>query len=494
LQDKRARWLKFYHVLLPVVVLAISGWVHGLADLTFPVPWDDEAIFIYPAASISTSGHLQTDSLNPERPVFYHPPAYPIALGLFFKIVPPGLRSARLFSWLLLAVTYVFCLRMVREFASRTQAELILSLFFLGGHTTIAGNIARPESLVLAFCLGGYLLLLKGRPWPAASVLVLGCLVHPAAWFLALAAGGAYLIDTRGTWPVLAKRDIPWVVLATACLTAMAAYLGSRWEWVWNDLQVSIQFLSKTWGQRLAVLASPWNGIPALLAISLPVVTLRMRRPLFALSLLVLTLWFLPIYRPEMWYSVYTAFAYALGACLLVELAACCLPAAQRRFGTALIMVALLVGGLVLGHVPDPRHYPDYFWWRHMRIRAQPDYIHPTDYPAISAALQAEPVLTQPRRVAFYPNGDGTLFIGRLPNPWIPFYPAFTDDQPDAIIFHQSRLAYPGHSPILRELMQTHGVNPSQPTHMRDETEKWFVHFLPSPAAPSPESPPLPHP
>ena len=149
MQDKRARWLKSYHVLLPVVVLAISGWVHGLADLTFPVPWDDEAIFIYPAASISTSGHLQTDSLNPERPVFYHPPAYPIALGLFFKIVPPGLRSARLFSWLLLAVTYVFCLRMVREFASRTQAELILSLFFLGGHTTIAGNIARDRKSVV---------------------------------------------------------------------------------------------------------------------------------------------------------------------------------------------------------------------------------------------------------------------------------------------------------------------------------------------------------
>ena len=89
------RFLKIFSRLLPIAVLAVSGWVHLVAGLTFPVPWDDEAIFVYPAAAVGESNQLQTDSLNAARPVFYHSPAYPIAMGLFFKIAPAGLPAGR---------------------------------------------------------------------------------------------------------------------------------------------------------------------------------------------------------------------------------------------------------------------------------------------------------------------------------------------------------------------------------------------------------------
>lgn len=480
MQSKIARFIHYSQALLPVAALAVSAWVHHLAGLTFPVPWDDEAIFIYPAAAVAEANQLQTDSLNAERPVFYHSPGYPIALGLFFKLMQPGLISARWFSWGLLALAYLAGLGMVRRLDSRFPASIILSLFFLGGHTAIAGNIARPEALVLGLSLSGCWMALEGRPWTAAALLLLGCLVHPVACFLSAAAAGGYLHEEGWRCPAPQKRDWPWMILAAACLTALAAYLGSRWEWVWSDLQVSINFLHQTWGQRLATLKSPWNGIPAAIVLALPVVTFRLRRPLFSLALLAAALWFLPIYRPEMWYSVYTTFAYAFAAVVIIELAARHLPPAARRFGQPVVLGAILLGAFVLGHVPDPRHYPSYFWWRHMTIRPQPDYIQAADIEAVAAALHAHAVAPGAGRVQFFPNGDGALFLGRLPAPWIPYYPSFTDVPPTAIVFHQTRLAYPSFPPLIAAAMRARGVDPERPLHARDETEKWFV-WLPEP-------------
>ena len=476
------RFPKIFSRLLPIAVLAVSGWVHHVAGLTFPVPWDDEAIFVYPAAAVGESNQLQTDSLNAARPVFYHSPAYPIAMGLFFKIAPAGLPAGRWFSWLLLALAYLAGLGMVRRLDSRIFAEIVLSLFFLGAPTAIAGNVARPEALILGLCLAGYWMKLKQRFWAAAALLLLGCLVHPAAWFLAVAATVGHLREEGWRCPLPAKRDWPWLVLAAGCFLALAAYVGSRWHWVWSDLQVSFGFLHQTWGQRLATLKSPWTAIPAAVVLALPCATFRMRRPLFSLSTLATALWFLPVYRPEMWYSVYTTFAYALAAVVLVEIAACHLPGAVRRFGQPVVMGAVLLGAFILGYLPDPRHYPDYLWWRHMTIRPQPAYLCATDVEAVANALRAQPVAPGAGRVQFYPNGDGTLFLGRLPEPWIPYYPSFTDVSPTAIVFHQTRLAYPSFPPLIAAAMEAHGVDLARPVHVRDETEKWYVWF----AAPEP--------
>jgi hypothetical protein len=468
---------KVFHLLLPISVIAISGWVHHLAGFTFPVPWDDEAVFIYPAAAVADSWQIQTDSLNRDRAVFWHPPGYPVAMGLFMKLAQTSLASARLFSWLLMAIAYLACMRMARSLASRTFAEIMLSLFYLGGPATIAGNIARPEALVLALSLAGFWMLLDNRPWTAASMLVLACLVHPAAWFLAAAAAVGYLREYGCHWPRLEKSDIPWVLLAFGCTAALASYLALNWSWVWNDLQVGIHFLPMTWAQRLRPLISLWRGIPALLVLSLPLVTFRMRRPLFFLSLLAVALWFIPVYRPEMWYAVYTAFSYAIAAWILVEIAARNLPVDMRRIGAPSVFAALVLGGFIIGHVPDPRHYPLYFWWWHMTIRDRPNYIDDSDYAAIATALDARSASPGDARVQFYPGGDGTLFLRRLPAPWIPYYPSFTDIPPTAIVIHQTRLAYPGHAPQISNTMQSAGINPENPIHARDETEKWFIYF-----------------
>jgi hypothetical protein len=460
-----------------VAVLAISLWVHVRAGLTFPVPWSDEPVFVYPAEAVADAGQIQTDSLHAGRPVFYHPPGYPVALGLFLKFLPPGLGSARLVSWIWMALAYLFWLGLVRNLESRRIAWILVSIFFLGTHTTIAGNIARPEALVLVLALAGFFFLVNQRPWTAAALTGLACLVHPSAWILAGAAGLAYLREHGFRLVPPRRGEYAWIVLGLACALAMTIYLGWHWKWVWHDLQVGIQFLHQTWGQRLARLAAIRNLIPALVFLSLPVVTWRRPQPLFTLSILGVGLWFIPVYRPEMWYLVYTNGAYLVAGVVLVEMAARRAAPAGRRLAAPAVAGLVLVGSFYQGHVPDPRHYPDYFWWCHMTIRARPAYIEAGDYDAIGAALAARAPASRPARVQFHPIGDGALFLGRLPAPWIPYRPAFTDVPPDAIVFHQTRLAYPGVNEAVARDMAAAGADPSAPVRVRDETETWYVHF-----------------
>ena len=459
--------------------LLLSLWTHLLAGFSFPVPWDDEAIFFYPAAAVGESWTIRTDSLNTERPVYYHPPGYPVALGLFFRLVPASLRSARFFSWLLMAAAYLAGMGLLRNFRCRPWASALWSLFFLNAHCAIAGNVARPEALVVALALAGFWLLLVDRPWRAASVLGLACLVHPAAWFPAMAAAAAFLREHGRRWPAPSRRDWPWLAFAAGCALAMAAHLALRWEWVWNDLQVGIQFLHQTWPERLAGLLRPRLGIPALVAFALPVAAFRAKRPLFDLSLLGLAFWFLQFYRPEMWYFVYTSTFYALAAIVLLELAARFLPPAALAPGLAAVAAALVLVSYLQGYVPDPRHFPRYLWWRHMTIRTEPAYLHPADVHAVPALRGARGTASAPALFQFPPGPKGALFHRRLPSPWIPFYPSFTQRRPDAVVVHVSRLAFPGFNQSAERALERLGMDPAAPGHVRDQTEKWFVAFPP---------------
>ena len=112
-----------------------------------------------------------------------------------------------------------------------------------------------------------------------------------------------------------------------------------------------------------------------------------------------------------------------------------------------------------------------------MWIRPESRYIQPCDVQAVGDALssRAPPLLTG--RVQFHPNGDGTLFLHKLPAPWIPYMPAFTEAPPPAMVFHLSRTAFPGFNETVLKTMREHGVDPDRPTHVREETEKWYVYF-----------------
>lgn len=469
---------KYLRFLLIGAVIATSGWVHHRAGLTFPVPWEDEAIFTWPAKAFAETWQLRTEHLNPDRPVFYHLPGYPVIMGLYFKCVTPTFASARGFSWLLMVTAYLLFLALVRGFQCRIFAEIAISLYFLSENMTIAGNIARPEALMVALVLAGYWMLVKERPWSSVSLLGIACLVHPVGpVFLGLAAL-VYLRQHGLKIPQPAKQEYGWLVVAMGSVTATVVFLATHWNWVWNDLQVGLNFLPLTWGERLANLSHPRQFIPALVATALPLVAWKMKPSLFLMAMLGWAFWFIPVFRPEMWYSVYTACSYAILTVVLIEIAACYAPAKYRTAASAATWGAVILGAQLQGHITDPRHYPDYMWWRHMTIRTAIPYIQPSDCNTISNALVAASADHPGGYVQFFPGGDGLLFMDRLPANWIPAYHGFLGIRPAAIIFHLSLLTYPGFSESTLAQMDKNGVDLQTPTFSRNETEKWYVHVL----------------
>jgi len=469
---------KYLCFLLIALVIATSGWVHQRAGLSFPVPWDDEPIFTWPAQSVGESGQLQTDHLNPERTVFYHLPGYPVLMGLYFKAIPASLASARWFSWLMTVVAYLLLLAMVRGFKSRILAEVAISLYFLSGLMIIAGNIARPEALVIALTLGGFWMLIRERPWSAASLLSLVCLVHPVGTFLIGFAALAYFRLHRLKIPRPAKSEYGWMALALVTGVAMVTYWALHWSWVWNDLQVGLNFMPLTWGERLASLKPMRQWVPAVIATALVGVTWRMKPTLFLLAMLGWIFWFLPVFRPEMWYEIYTALSYILATVVLIEIAACYSKEKYRTVAPLLVMGGVLFAANRQGQITDPRHYPDYLWWHHMRIRTAPAYILPSDVAAISKALEPLSTDSAGSFIEFDPSGDGLLFIDQLPSNLTSICPAFIKIQPAAIVFHLSALAHPAYTKRTLEQMKQYGVDVERPTSSRDGTEKWYVHLL----------------
>jgi hypothetical protein len=477
--DDRGNIKRAVLIVAAAITVLVSLWVHHLADFSFPVPWDDEAIFFFPAAAIAESGSIQSDSLNLERPVFYHPPGYPVALGLFLKLAPVSLDSARLFSWVLVMATYLCAIAVLSKFASWLFSLAATSAIFLSSHMTICGNIARPEALIIALAMAGFLALSRRRIWASMSFFCLASLIHPAAWIPTALALLAILREYRLKWPRPLRFEYLLASIAALCSLAMAAYLAWRWEWFWSDVQVSVNFLHQTWAQRLSNLATPRQLIPAMVALSLPFLTIRSKWPLFPMALIGLGFWFLQFYRPEMWYFCFTALFYALSICTILELVASSKVAGVKRLGTPLALVVLLSASYFQGHVLDPRYYPLYLWWRHMTIRPNEKYITQADIHAVHQIFASQSPAREPGLVRFFPGGDGALFHNQLPSGWIPYFKAFSAVPPSAIVIHQSSMAYPGFNEKGSGLLDEYGVDLQTPAHARDGTGSWFVHFLP---------------
>jgi len=338
----------------------------------------------------------------------------------------------------------------------------------------IAGNMARPEALVIALALAGYWMLARNRPWSAVSLLTLVCLVHPVGAFFIGAAALAFLRLHGLKIPHPRRSEWGWMAVALASGIAMIGFWATQWSWVWNDLQVGLTFMPMTWGERLAHLRPIRQLIPAVIATAMVGITWRMRPTLFVMAVLGWVFWFLPVFRPEMWYEIYTTFSYVFTTVILIEIAAEHAKGKYRTAGPLLTMGVLLLAANRQGQITDPRHYPDYLWWHHMRIRTAPSYIDPADQTAVSQALQAVP---EGGWVLFHPGGDGLLFMDRLPTNWVSIYPSFVEIEPDARVFHLSALAYPGYTKRTLEQMEQYGVDVETPTFSQDGTERWYVHL-----------------
>ena len=169
-------------VLRWAVVLAAAVvylWLHAVASLTFPIPWPDEASFMWPAIALERTGSLFAPQLNPERDVLWMPPGYMVVSGLLFKVFGFSLSFARALSCAYLLASFVLLVRLTGRLRLAPMWPPLCAAFLLSQHWVFAGNVARMEALVVLMACGGFLLLAQRRLTSGALLLGLTPLVHP---------------------------------------------------------------------------------------------------------------------------------------------------------------------------------------------------------------------------------------------------------------------------------------------------------------------------
>ena len=144
--ERARRWL---WAALAASTLWLSAQAHRQAGFTLPSPWNDEPWYLWSAISVAEHGTLFSESLNPER-VVPMSPAYQVPLGAFFKLAGFSFALARWTSWFWMALAYVGVLWLVKSRPFPLVSAAAAALFFLGATAVVAGNVCRPEAMVLA--------------------------------------------------------------------------------------------------------------------------------------------------------------------------------------------------------------------------------------------------------------------------------------------------------------------------------------------------------
>jgi len=211
--------------LLVCATIALSANAHKVAGMTLPLPWDDEASFIWPAVSFMEHGTLQSDYLNPERPIMWMPPGYMLLLGTIFRATGYSLEIARWLSWIFMMAAYFAAVALLWSRPLRLFSVGLCSALWLGGTFVSIGNIARMDSLTFAIALCGYLLITRNLPYAGLALLFINILVHPNGVYFLTVAIGYQLIIYRTTWPIIKRSEVVALVVASVLIMLYGAYV-----------------------------------------------------------------------------------------------------------------------------------------------------------------------------------------------------------------------------------------------------------------------------
>lgn len=467
------------------VTLATGCWVHGLAGNTLPLPWDDEVLFFWPAVHWAQENTLAAGELNPDRALQWMPPGMMVTLGTLFKWLPIRLDIARWVSWGMLALGYVCCACWIWRLKRALFGVVLLSLFFLNGAFTAAGNVARMDSWVWGMAAVAFAILhsSKGGNSRRLAWTLLGCspLVHPNGLYFLFAAGlaeaGERLSGKLGRsksskspfgskWGVLL-----WGMLVAGVWVAYVIYAGCHGkDWV-SDM--AFQFNRK--GAR-----APWTWI-----LSWPTLGCLGWYLFFGVHALWRSprnLWLVGwgganlmtyVIGREMWYEIFWQTGWLWLVVLGFQLD---LPVRGRweKFATVSAMCLLFAwaGAFFFKHgfIEGPRGYSrELSWGWGMRLEQEGAYISSEDVACLKSKLDdAAEVAGKPIRVEFFPGGDQLLLLECFNEQIHPFAPTFTEQKGDCTVVHVSRYR-PSWLDVRDKI-----PNGAPPFHERGGSEQWY--------------------
>lgn len=477
----RHRGAPVLYWLMVAAVVLISGWVHRQAGLTLPIPWNDESWVLFPALNVAANNTLFAPELNPEKTVLCFP-VFTTLMGLLFKVHAGDLEWARNLAWGFTQIGFLAASVWVARLRHPLIFGALAGAFMLSAPLVVAGNIVRPESLMLALAGLSLAAAAHRRYWAVFAA----ALAMPAVHVGGVMPGGLLALGALGlAWR---ERRRPgrgeWTALLLAAL--VVAYYASVILTHWSDAArgytqaYSHAMTHKEHGSFL----SPWLLTFTAPAAGLACIALLFNRPLVLPALLAMGLSMIPAVRFQMWYECYKVWTILLlllvGGSLLADLLDRRMPAAwPARLVVCVALLPVLLFSYRHGWLEGPNGYPrDMTWGWGMRMSDGTPYLEESDRLALVAALR-ERFPDATGRLTVLPEGDMMVMRKGLA-PFSYFQPVRTSVRADYLIIHESR--YKPEWVRHQRLAEKDGFRYARTLHERDGTEKWTLWLRPPPA------------
>lgn len=208
----------------------------SMGHLLARAPWWDEGMYADVALSFRNFGHLGSSVVAPlgymdwpdvHQYTYWQFPLYPVALGYWFRALPVGIVSMRLFSLLwgcIFVVAWFFLVRSLSR--NEPLALLVASVVALDYETVTRAADGRMDMMCAALGVAGlasYFWFREshwGRGVVFASWLGAAALfTHPLGLVVNVAIAAMVLWDWRRIrWPMLLIASLPYLIGTTCCL------------------------------------------------------------------------------------------------------------------------------------------------------------------------------------------------------------------------------------------------------------------------------------
>ena len=348
--------------------------LHVLAGTTFPNPWPDEIDFMTPAAQRARHFTFDAPQLSAPHGMLWEPELMYFFWAPVLRFAPLAVESGRWVSFVMMLVAGGgFFVAGRRAGVPPLAASVVVALWLVNPLAILAGNIARPEAMVMAFVAWSAAATLDGRRALALALAVFACGAHAAGVPFALVLAVPNLFR-RGERPQTRRGDWIAVGLAGAFVAFEFVHFLSHLSVALDQLHFQAEVHSHvTHGHR-----SPYIVATVVLAAALVALRRRLEWRALLLGWLAVPALVVLFVGWEQWYDVYALAMAPLLVAFVAIIGVRTLFTDHQITRLATALVAGLFGVFVIPPTTQPQ-------FEGMQFRR-----HPNEWPAFERRVRAE--------------------------------------------------------------------------------------------------------